>query len=71
MIEKFRYLKVSLALVLMLVGVKMMTHVWLKEMLGSNFNLYLLAVVIAILAGGVVASLVGQKSKPSTGDRGS
>lgn len=58
MIDKFRYLKVSLALVLMLVGVKMMTHTWLKEFLGANFNLYLLAVVLLILAGGVVASMV-------------
>jgi hypothetical protein len=27
----------------MLVGVKMMTHAWLKAMLGEYFNLYLLA----------------------------
>ncbi len=57
MIDRFRYLKVSLAVVLMVVGVKMMTHVWLKKQLGENFNLYLLAVVLAILAAGVVASL--------------
>jgi tellurite resistance protein TerC len=57
MIDQFRYLKVSLALVLMLVGVKMMTHVWLKELAGQYFNLYLLAVVLVILAAGVVASL--------------
>ena len=71
MIDKFRYLKVSLALVLILVGVKMMTHTWLKEMLGSNFNLYLLAAVIIILAGGVVASLLSTKPAPSHGSRGS
>ena len=41
-IETFRYLKVSLALVLALVGVKMLTHAWLKSLLGPNFNLYLL-----------------------------
>lgn len=57
MIESFRYLKVSLAVVLMVVGVKMMTHTWLKAQLGENFNLYLLAVVLSILAAGVVASL--------------
>jgi len=71
MIEKFRYLKVSLALVLMLVGVKMMTHTWLKEVLGANFNLYLLAVVLLILAGGVVASLAVAKPSASSVDRGS
>jgi len=43
MIDSFRYLKVSLAVVLGVVGVKMMTHAWLKALLGPNFNLYLLA----------------------------
>ena len=57
MMNKFRYLKVSLALVLAVVGVKMLTVHWLKEMLGKNFNFYLLGVVLAILAAGVVASL--------------
>ena len=58
MIETFRYLKVSLAVVLMLVGVKMMTHGWLKEMLGPSYNLYTLGVVFLILAGGVVTSVL-------------
>jgi tellurite resistance protein TerC len=57
MIDRFRYLKVSLALVLMIVGVKMMTHTWLKQMLGQHFNLYLLGVVLGVLLAGVVASL--------------
>jgi tellurite resistance protein TerC len=61
MIETFRYLKVSLAFVLMLVGVKMMTHVWLKSMLGVYFNLYLLAAVVVILAAGVIASVVANR----------
>jgi tellurite resistance protein TerC len=61
MIDEFRYLKVSLALVLMLVGAKMMTHVWLKELVGQYFNLYLLAVVLFILAAGVVASLLATR----------
>jgi tellurite resistance protein TerC len=57
MIDTFRYLKAALAFVLLLVGVKMMTHVWLKSLLGEYFNLYLLAAVVLILAAGVVASL--------------
>ncbi len=68
MIDKFRHLKPALALVLIVVGVKMMTHTWLKAMLGENFNLYLLAVVLLILAGGVVASLLDQdesEAKPA------
>lgn len=61
MIDEFRYLKVSLAVVLMVVGVKMMTHVWLKDLVGQHFNLYLLAVVLLILAAGVVGSLLASR----------
>jgi tellurite resistance protein TerC len=57
MMDKFRYLKPALALVLMVVGVKMLTAKWLKEWLGEHFNVYLLGVVFAILATGVIASL--------------
>ena len=55
-IAAFRYLKLSLALVLALVGVKMLAHSWLKGLLGPSFNLCLLLVVLAILAAAVVAS---------------
>ena len=55
-IRQFRYLKVSLALVLALVGVKMLTHTWLRSLLGPNFNLYLLLLILGILATGVAAS---------------
>ncbi|MCG3192236.1 MAG: putative membrane-bound redox modulator Alx [Thermoanaerobaculia bacterium] len=68
MIDKFHYLKISLAFILMLVGVKMMAHKWLKEQLGENFNLYLLGVVVMILAAGVIVSLVkppGGHSRPA------
>lgn len=59
----FRYLKVSLALVLILVGAKMLAAPWLKEALGANFNFYLLGLVFLVLAVGVAASwLVGRKA---------
>jgi tellurite resistance protein TerC len=58
MIERFHYLKISLAIILALVGIKMMTHVWLKQLLGENFNFYVLGMVLLILAGGVVASMI-------------
>lgn len=58
MLNKFRYLKVALALVLMVVGVKMLIAGWLKEIIGANFNFYLLGAVLFILAAGVVASLL-------------
>ena len=61
MIDEFRYLKAALAVVLMVVGVKMMTHSWLKSILGENFNLYLLGLVLMILSAGVAASLLASK----------
>jgi tellurite resistance protein TerC len=57
MIDQFRYLKVAFAVVLMVVGVKMMTHARLKALLGPHFNLYLLGLVLLILAAGAAASL--------------
>jgi tellurite resistance protein TerC len=57
MMDQFRYLKVALAVVLVVVGVKMLAASWLKAQLGPNFNLYLLGAVFAILGAGVVASL--------------
>ena len=68
MIESFKYLKVSLAVVLLVVGAKMLAHNWLKAKLGPNFNLYLLGVVLAILATGVIASLIARRRHgPHTG----
>jgi tellurite resistance protein TerC len=58
MLDTFRYLKVSLALVLLVVGLKMFFADWLKERIGANFNMYLLGVVVLILALGVIASVV-------------
>jgi len=65
MANKFRYLKVSLALVLMVVGVKMLLGEWLKLALGKHFNLYLLAVILAILAAGVAASMLTERRRVS------
>lgn len=61
MVNKFRYLKAALALVLMVVGVKMILAEWLKLALGRHFNLYLLVVVLAILTAGVLGSLLAQR----------
>ena len=58
MMDKFRYLKVSLALVLLIVGVKMLVAPWLKAILGERFNLYLLVVVLLVLVAGIVVSLL-------------
>lgn len=63
MLDKFRYLKVSLAIVLVLVGVKMLAAKQLKELLGDGFNFYVLAGVLGILAAGVVASLLVSRAE--------
>jgi len=57
-IAKFRYLKVSLAAILGLVGVKMLAAEWLKEVVGPSFNFYLLGIVAFILGAGVAASVI-------------
>ena len=61
MLDKFRYLKVSLALVLMVVGLKMFISEWLKLTLGRHFNFYLLGVVLLTLAVGVTASWIVER----------
>lgn len=63
LVEKFRYLKVSLAIVLLLVGVKMLSAQWLKLILGSHFNLYLLILIFTVLAAGVVASIFADRRR--------
>jgi tellurite resistance protein TerC len=57
-LDRFRYLKTSLALVLALIGTKMLAHTWLRETLGEHFTLYVLAAVVLILSAGAVASLL-------------
>jgi tellurite resistance protein TerC len=61
MVDKFRYLKAALALVLLVVGVKMLLAEWLKLALGKHFNLYLLMTVLGILTMGVIASLIADR----------
>jgi tellurite resistance protein TerC len=65
MVAKFRYLKVSLALVLMIVGVKMLLAEWLKLAIGKHFNLYLMAVILSVLAAGVAASVLAERGRMS------
>lgn len=68
LLDRFRYLKLSLAVVLMVVGGKMLAAAPLKAWLGPGFNLYLLAVVLLILAAGVLASWkvpAGGTSRPA------
>jgi tellurite resistance protein TerC len=66
MMHKFRYLKVSLALVLLVVGVKMLLAESLKLALGEHFNLYLLAVILTILWVGIAASVIADRRRTSS-----
>ncbi len=61
MMDKFRYLKVSLAIVLAVVGVKMLAADFFKSLLGQHFNFYLLGLIGLILATGVGASLIANR----------
>lgn len=70
MLNRFHLLEISLAIVLALVGTKMLVGHWLEQLLGSDYNFYVLALVVLILVGGVVGSLVfpsaadGEESSP-------
>ncbi|MGQ0640259.1 MAG: TerC family protein [Gemmatimonadaceae bacterium] len=57
-IEKFRYLRASLAIILAIVGVKMLVAELLKAWIGPSATFYLLGLVASILAAGVVASML-------------
>jgi tellurite resistance protein TerC len=63
MMDKFRYLKYALAIVLAVVGIKMLAHAPLKALLGAGFNFYLLGTVLLILAGGVIVSLLADRRR--------
>lgn len=65
MLNKFTYLKPALALVLLVVGIKMLAATWLKEQLGEYFNFYLLGAVLLILAMGIVTSLLVRSPESS------
>jgi tellurite resistance protein TerC len=58
MMDKFRYLKAALAVVLAVVGAKMLAGSALKNAIGPLFNFWLLAVVCALLAVGVASSML-------------
>src|SRR5262249_37080882 len=58
-LDKFKYLKVSLAAILALVGIKMLGHRWLDSI--DYLNLYTLILVVLILTAGALASVIVAK----------
>jgi tellurite resistance protein TerC len=69
MVRKFRYLKHALALILLIVGVKMLALKWIKAVLGEHFNIYLLIVILFVLLAGAMASLFADSKKRKTGKK--
>jgi tellurite resistance protein TerC len=63
LIQKFKYLKVSLALVLAIVGVKMLAAKWIKAWLGDDANFWLLGVIFTVLMAGGVASWIADRRR--------
>ena len=55
--DRFAHLKTSLAVVLGLVGAKMLAADWLVREFGPGVNQWLLLVIAGVLAGGIVMSL--------------
>jgi tellurite resistance protein TerC len=58
LLTKFRYLKVSLAVILGIVGIKMLTAKWTHDLLGEAVNFWMLGLVAGILAAGAGASML-------------
>ena len=61
LLEKFQYLKVSLALILIVVGGKIFAAHWLKTTIGEYATFYLLGIIAMLLIGGVIASVLSPK----------
>jgi tellurite resistance protein TerC len=68
MMDKFRYLKISLAFVLGLVGFKMLIAGWLRSMFGEHFDFWLLGMIASILLAGVIASAVANRRDARNGE---
>jgi tellurite resistance protein TerC len=58
LLDRFRFLNVALAIVLMLVGLKMLASEWLAQRVGHGFTFYSLAVVVLVLGAGIGLSMV-------------
>jgi tellurite resistance protein TerC len=66
LIEKFRYLKVSLSVILALVGVKMLAARWLQAWIGESVNFWMLGLVAGILLVGAVVSMMADNEEATS-----
>lgn len=67
LLDRFRYMKTSLAMILILAGVKLIAGRWLKQTAGEYASYYFLAVVALLLAAGVIASVLARGPSPTKG----
>jgi tellurite resistance protein TerC len=61
LLAKFRYLKTSLALILGLVGAKMLAAEWTDALLGDSVNFWMLGTVAVVLTTGAGASILADR----------
>jgi tellurite resistance protein TerC len=61
LLSKFRYLKTSLALILGLVGVKMLAAEWVDSLFGDAVNFWMLGTVAVVLVAGAGASILADR----------
>jgi tellurite resistance protein TerC len=61
LIQRFRYLNVSLAIILGLVGLKMLFPGVMERLLGESQNVVMLSTVVAILGGGAAVSALAER----------
>ena len=61
LLAKFRYLKTSLALILGLVGAKMLAAEWSDALLGDTVNFWMLGTVAMVLMAGAGASILADR----------
>lgn len=66
LIERFHYLKFSLAAILLLAGGKMLAGHWIHSLMGGYATLIFLALVALLLGGGVCASMLRPPSLVSS-----
>ncbi len=67
LLYRFRYLNTAIAVVLVIVGTKMLASSWVQMTFGSRANFHLLALILSILTIGIAVSWVAGKRRRGDG----